>query len=164
MDIWFPGDTVNMAIGQGDLLVTPLQLALAYSIIANGGIKYTPHLAMQAKDGNGGIVIDYSNPEFIDLELEPGYIGMIEEGLSLVTKSGTAAYRFTGFPISEIPIAGKTGTAEVYGKQDYAWFASYAPIGDPEYVVIVMLEQAGGGSSSAAPIARHIYDYIYDMR
>jgi penicillin-binding protein 2 len=164
MDIWFPGDTVNMAIGQGDLLVTPLQLALAYSVIANGGIKYTPHLAMQAKDSHGDIAVDYTDPEFSDLELKPDYVEMIEEGLELVTKSGTAAYRFVGFPLSEIPIAGKTGTAEVYGKQDFAWFASYAPIGDPEYVVVVMLEQAGGGSSSAAPIARQIYDYLYDMR
>lgn len=163
LDIWFPGDTVNMSIGQGDLLVSPLQLAVAYSVIANRGVKYTPHLALQVKDHEGDTMIDFSEPEFSDLELSQYNIGLIEEGLELVTKSGTAAYRFTGFPLDEIPIAGKTGTAEVAGKQDYAWFASYAPIGNPEYIVVVALEQAGGGSSSAAPVARQIYDYIYDL-
>jgi penicillin-binding protein 2 len=161
--IWFPGDTVNMAIGQGYLLATPLQMAQAYAIIANGGIEYTPHLAREIRDCNGDIFIDLDRSEYEDLDMDNSYINIIETGLELVVKEGTAASRFRDFPLNEIQVAGKTGTSEVAGKQDYAWFASYAPIGDPQYVVVVMLEEAGGGSKSAAPIAEKIYKYLFNL-
>ena len=91
-------------------------------------------------------------------------IGQIEDGFEMVTgPGGTAAYTFRNFPLKEIPIAGKTGTVEVAGKQDYAWFASYGPIGNPEYVIVVMLEEAGGGGSNASPIAEKIYRYLFGL-
>jgi penicillin-binding protein 2 len=88
----------------------------------------------------------------------------MEKRIGLVTTQGTAASTFRDFPLKEIPIAGKTGTAEVAGKQDYGWFASFAPIGNPEYIIVVSLEQSGFGSSSAAPIAEKIYEYLFNVK
>jgi len=165
--IWYPGDTVNMSIGQGDVLTTPLQMASAYSILINRGIKITPHVGYMIKDYGGNTVAtaeDLSgqkNSENLDLNRE--YCEIIEKGLKAVVSQGTAAGRFAGFPLNDIAVAGKTGTAEVAGKQDYAWFVCYAPVENPQYLIVVMLEQAGGGSSSAAPVARKIMDYIYGV-
>jgi len=162
--VWYPGDTVNISIGQGDLLVTPLQMAVAYSIAANRGIHYEPHLVKEIRDPYGDAYTGDTTLNWKDIELNEYYLEIIEDGLDMVTSpGGTAAYTFRDFPTDEIPIAGKTGTAEVYGKQDYAWFASYAPIGNPEYVIVVMLEQAGGGGSNASPIAEKIYRYLFGL-
>ncbi|MBM3712222.1 MAG: penicillin-binding protein 2 [Actinobacteria bacterium] len=161
--IWFPGDTVNMSIGQGDVLTTPLQMALAYSIIANNGLKVTPHIGKEVRDKGGNLFIELENDEIVDLSLNKEYLDIIEKGLGLVVTSGTAASRFLNFPLKEIPVAGKTGTAEVLGKQDYAWFVCYAPISDPQYLIVVMLEQAGGGSRACAPMARKILEYLFNL-
>ncbi len=162
--VWYPGDSVNMAIGQGYLLVTPLQLAEAYSILANRGMKYTPHLVNKVKDDSGNVFIDLSKSEYEDLNLSSNFVNIIEEGLYLaVSQGGTASSIFRDLPLNEIPVAGKTGTAEIVGKQDCAWFASYAPIGNPEYVIVVMLEEAGSGGKSAAPIAEKIYRYLFNI-
>jgi len=161
--IWFPGDTVNMAIGQGDLLVTPLQLADAYMVIANKGLKYKPHLLKSIKDEGDENLFDYKFDDYEDLELNQAYLNTIESGLNLVTKQGTASSAFANFPLDEIPVAGKTGTAEFAGRQDYAWFACYAPIGNPQYVIAIMLEEAGGGGKNVAPIARKILEYLFHL-
>lgn len=161
--IWFPGDTVNMGIGQGDVLVSPLQLAYAYMTLANRGKQYVPHVLKEIKDESGANVADLSQSKFNDLELNQEYVNIIESGLNQVTRQGTGASAFRTFPLDKIPVAGKTGTAEFWGHQDYAWFASYAPIGNPQYVVAVMLEEAGGGGANAAPIAEKIYEYLYHI-
>ncbi|MCE5329470.1 penicillin-binding protein 2, partial [bacterium] len=161
--IWFPGDTVNMAIGQGDVSVTPLQLAYAYMTVANRGIQYTPHFLKNIKDESEENIINLPEKKYNDLELNQEYVNIIENGFNLVTKQGTGSSAFRSFPLDEIPVAGKTGTAEFAGRQDYAWFASYAPIGNPQYVVAVMLEQAGGGGANAAPVAEKIYEYLYHI-
>lgn len=160
--IWFPGDTVNMSIGQGDVLSTPLQMAQAYSIIVNRGLKYTPHFLKEVKDAEGNTYLD-AEANYEDLNLNKEYLDMIEKGLGLVVTGGTAASRFLGFPLDEIPVAAKTGTAEVLGKQDYGWFATYAPIGNPEYIIVGMIEQGGYGSNSVAPIAEKIYEYLFNV-
>ncbi|OQA22524.1 MAG: Stage V sporulation protein D [Actinobacteria bacterium ADurb.Bin346] len=161
--VWFPGDTVNMAIGQGDLLVTPLQMANAYAILVNRGIKNVPHFGMEVRDENGDVFTKLGEGGSVDLEMNKEYMDLIEQGLKLVVSQGTAASRFMQFPLKKIPVAGKTGTAEVIGKQDYGWFVTYAPAGNPEYIIVVMLEQAGGGSNSAAPIAEKIYEYLFNL-
>lgn len=162
--VWFPGDTVNMAIGQGDLLVTPLQMAVAYSTAANRGIQYEPHLVKEIRDPEGEPFVESTIANWKEIDLDEHYLEIMEDGFGMVTgPGGTAAYTFRNFPISEIPIAGKTGTAEVAGKQDYAWFASYGPIGNPEYIIVVMLEEAGGGGSNASPIAEKIYRYLFGL-
>ncbi len=161
--VWFPGDTVNMAIGQGDLLVTPLQMTYAYSTLLNRGLEMTPHLGKEVRDTQGNIFIELDEEEPADLKFDGENIDIIEQGLELVVKNGTAAGRFLGFPLDEISLAGKTGTAEVVGKQDYGWFVCYAPVENPKYIITVMLEQAGGGSRSAAPIAREILEYLFNL-
>lgn len=161
--VWFPGDSVNMAIGQGDLLVTPLQMAQAYSILINRGLKYEPHIGMEVRDPDGKNLIDLGDSHSENLVLDNGYMEIIEKGLTQVVASGTASGRFAGFPLKDIPVAGKTGTAEVIGKQDFGWFVCYAPADDPQYLIVVMLEQAGGGSSSAAPVAKKILEYLFEL-
>ncbi|MCJ7665706.1 MAG: penicillin-binding protein 2 [Actinobacteria bacterium] len=162
--VWFPGDTVNMAIGQGDLLVTPIQMAMVYSTVANRGMQYEPHLVKEIRDPLGELFIESTMVNWKEIDLNENYLEIMEDGFGMVTSpGGTAAYTFRNFPISEIPIAGKTSTAEVSGKQDYAWFASYGPIGNPEYVIVVMLEEAGGGGSNASPIAEKIYRYLFGL-
>ncbi len=162
--VWFPGDTVNMTIGQGDLLVTPLQMAQAFSILANRGIEYSPHLIKEIRDSEGNLFPDSSIQEYQDLKLNEYFIEIIEDGLvQVVSQGGTAASVFRDFPLDIIPVAGKTGTAEFYGRQDYAWFASYAPVGNPEYVIVAMLEEAGSGGSNVAPIIEEIYRYLFNI-
>lgn len=163
-DIWFPGDTVNMAIGQGDLLVTPLQLAQAYSILANRGLEYQPYLVKEIRDSEGNLFLDSSEGKYQDLNLDEYFIKIIEDGMvQVVNPGGTAASVFSDFPLDIYPIAGKTGTAESPPKQDYAWFASYAPVGSPQYVIVAMLEEAGGGGSNVAPMIEKIYRYLFNI-
>ena len=162
--VWFPGDTVNMTIGQGDLLVTPLQLAQAFSILADRGIKYMPYLVKEIRDAGGNLFPESSREQYQDLDLDEYFIEIIEDGLvQVVSPGGTAASAFWNFPLNKIPVAGKTGTAEFFGKQDYAWFASYAPVGNPEYVIVAMLEEAGSGGSNVAPIVEKIYEYLFNI-
>jgi len=161
--VWYPGDTVNMSIGQGDLGVTPLQMAQAYMILANRGRYTVPHLVKEIRDYRGELFLEVEATSKEMPDVNEHYMDIIEEGLYLVVKEGTAASRFLGFPLDELPIAGKTGTAEFVGKQNFGWFASYAPIDSPKYVVVAMLEEAGGGSASAAPLARDIYQYLFNL-
>ena len=162
--VWYRGDTVNMAIGQGDLMVTPLQMVQAFSILANRGIQYTPYIVKEIRDTEGNLFPDNSREEYKDLNLDKHFIEIIEDGLvQVVGPGGTAAGAFRNFPLDEYPVAGKTGTAEFVGRQDYGWFASYAPVGNPEYVVVVMLEEAGSGGSNVAPIVEKIYRYLFNI-
>ncbi len=163
LSLWYPGDSVNLAIGQGDLRTTPLQMAQAYMMVANRGSYTTPHLVREVRDFSGDLFLEVEG-EQREMELIDKYhLEVIEQGLYQVVTSGTAAGRFLGFPLDRIPVAGKTGTAEFVGRQNFGWFASYAPVGDPQYVVVAMLEEAGGGSASAAPLVRKIYDYLYNL-
>jgi len=161
--VWYPGDTVNMSIGQGDLLVSPLQIAQSYMILANRGNYEQVHLLKDIRDYTGEAFLPIEVGQHNELNLNQEYVDIIEQGLGLVVSEGTSASRFIGFPLSEIPIAGKTGTAEFAGRQDFAWFASYAPMDDPQYVVVAMLEEAGGGSTAVAPLVREIYSYLFNL-
>lgn len=161
--VWFPGDTVNMSIGQGDVLVTPLQMAYSYMAVADRGIQHVPHILKDISEDGGENLFDYSVGEVRDLNLNQDYLNTIETGLYFVSKQGTAANAFSGFPMNEFPVAGKTGTAEFAGRQDYAWFTCYAPIDNPKYVIAIMLEEAGGGGRNVAPIARRILEYLFNI-
>jgi penicillin-binding protein 2 len=154
-----------MAIGQGDLLVTPLQLAAAYGAIANGGTLYQPELGMKVMDVSQ-TVTSLAPKVTRQLPVNPQAIGVIQQGLAGVAVQqplGTAVGAFAGFPFDKVSVASKTGTADINGKQPYAWFASYAPADHPQYVVVVMLEQAGHGGETAAPIARRILEGLFNL-
>ncbi len=153
MQQWLPGDTVNLAIGQGDLLVTPLQIADAYAGIANGGDVMKPHVLKQVLGPNGKAVIKAKPEVAFATKTSKRNLASMRSSLVRVTQTGTAAGVFRTFPIT---VAGKTGTAEVYGKDDMAWFVGFAPAQNPKYCVAVVVEQGGHGGSVAGPAARQI--------
>jgi penicillin-binding protein 2 len=159
---WLPGYTINMSIGQGDVLATPLQLANSYAAIANGGTLHQPHLGMKLMDGSEEVK-NLDNYGSRSVEVSPEHLQAIRSSLEAVTTVGTAASTFVNSPLNAIGVAGKTGTAEISRKQPYAWFAAYAPARDPQYVVAVMLEEGGHGGETAAPIARRIFEGIFKL-
>ncbi len=162
---WRGGDAVNSSIGQGDVLTTPLQVAAAYAAVANGGTLYAPHVGQQLVSPDGTSVRAIEPVVLGSLGLEAEELAVIQQGLHDVVMAarGTGRGAFSGFPLDQIAVAGKTGTAELKPKVPYAWFAAYAPIENPQYVVVVSVEQGGGGSQTAAPIARRIYEAIFDL-
>jgi penicillin-binding protein 2 len=152
-----PGYAANFAIGQGEVLVTPLQLARAYAALANGGKVFAPRIAKRIVAADGRVLREVKPPVEGRLPISRRALEYIRAGLRDVTRSGTAAGAFAGFPLDEHPIAGKTGTAEVFGKEDTSWFASF----DKRYAVVVMVAQGGGGGETAAPAAAEIWKAIH---
>lgn len=157
---WFPGDTVNMGIGQGDILATPLQMANVYAAIANGGTIYQPRVVKTIVSTSKKSRYDLPPVVSGKLGLAPEQIAAIRNGLRQVTKTGTGAGAFAGFALD---VPGKTGTSEVFGKDDYAFFVGFAPDDDPKYVVAVVIEQGGHGGSAAAPVVRQVLSDIYGL-
>lgn len=146
---WYPGDTLHMAIGQGFVLTTPLQILAVTSMIASDGILYQPKLLLNEK------------PKVLASNLLPGpQVEIIKDGLKLVPKQGGTAWPFFTFPIET---AGKTGTAE-YGdpkNRTHAWYTSYAPANDPKIALTVLVEGGGEGSNVAAPVAKEAYRFYF---
>ncbi|HEX6569814.1 MAG TPA: penicillin-binding protein 2, partial [Acidimicrobiales bacterium] len=156
---WRAGDSVNMAIGQGDVLVTPLQLANGYATFANGGTRYVPQMALRAEAYQTGEVTKEFAPEVAaEVPLPPNVRQPLYDGLVNVPIGGTAARAFAGFPLDTYPIAGKTGTAQVDDKADTAVFAAFGPAPAPKYAISVFLEESGFGGTAAAPVARALFE------
>ena len=155
---WFAGDNVNLAIGQGETTVTPLQLANAYATFANGGTLYQPRVAAAVRDRAGKLVRQLDPIVNKKVNLPPQVHDPILAGLAGAVNDpkGTAHGAFAGFPFDKLSVAGKTGTAQVRGKQDTALFVAIAPVEAPQYVLSVVMEESGFGGSSAAPVARRI--------
>ncbi|MCU1693501.1 MAG: penicillin-binding protein 2 [Frankiales bacterium] len=154
------GDAANFAIGQGDTLVTPLQLATVYAAIANGGTVLEPHVARALLSADGSTVREVRPKVRGHVPVSKDDLAFLREALHGVTTEGTARGSFGGFPVA---VAGKTGTGEVAGKQDTAWFASFAPVQDPQLVVVGMVSQGGTGATTAAPMVREVYDALYGV-
>ncbi len=154
-DGWARGDAVNLAIGQGYLQATPLQLALAYAAIANGGDIFVPRLVEKAESSDPAGNKTFPPQVKSKLPVSEANLAEIRKALVGVAQNGTAAQAFAG---SKIRIAGKTGTAESGLEQPHAWFACYAPADKPKYVVVVCLENQGFGNALAAPTARKLID------
>lgn len=157
---WFPGDTVNLAIGQGDLLVTPLQVADVYAAVANGGSLYRPHIVKSIIGLDGRKIYEAPDKIVGRLDLTAAEMTSLRRGLRRVVIDGTGAGAFSGFPVQ---VSGKTSTAEVAGKDDFSGFVGYAPSEDPKYVVSVIIEQGGHGGTSAAPAARRVLADIFKV-
>jgi penicillin-binding protein 2 len=152
---WSAGDNVNLAVGQGDLQADPLQMAVAYATIANGGSVPRPHVGMMVEDAAGRVVREIDPPPARQLRIEPEWRETILAGLHDAAQSpgGTSYEVFGGFPV---PVAGKTGTAERPGHADQSWYVVLAPYPDPEIVVAVTFEEGGFGAETAAPAALQI--------
>lgn len=157
---WYAGDNVNLAIGQGETVVTPLQLANAYATFANGGTVFAPRVAARILKPGGQPERDLPPSVVRQLPLPPNIRGPIVQGLNgaVADPRGTARGAFVGFPLDRFPVAGKTGTAQVVGKNDTAVFAAFAPSNAPQYAVSVFMEESGFGGSAAAPVARRVFE------
>jgi penicillin-binding protein 2 len=156
--IWYPGNSVNLAIGQGYLAVTPLQLAVAYAALANGGRVLRPHLARAIVGDGGEVLHTFRLPARARVQLHD--VWAIRTGLYAATHdpSGTSSAIFARFPVA---VAGKTGTAQAPAGSDHSWFASWAPAWRPRVVVVVLIEHGGFGAVAAAPAARAIYQALF---
>jgi penicillin-binding protein 2 len=165
-EVWLPGDYIQMAIGQGYVTVTPMQLATAYAAIANGGKLCQPHLVDRIERPDGTLARRVSGHcGQHELPYTQAEIDYIKNALATVTQSGgTAGLAFSGFPLSTYPVAGKTGTAQRPPFQDTSWFAAIVPASDPQYVVVAMVEQGGHGSTSAAPIVRQVIEGLLGIQ
>ena len=157
---WYLSETFDAAIGQGFNLVTPLQAAMVMGEIAADGKRYQPHLVQRIVDVNGNTVREFQPKLLSELDVNPSIIRNVQDGLHQVTKIGTAARVFAGFPID---IAGKTGTSENSQGRDHGWFVAYGPYVNPNIVVAVIVEQGGFGSVSAVPIGRKILEAAFHL-
>ncbi|HEX6583814.1 MAG TPA: penicillin-binding protein 2 [Thermoleophilaceae bacterium] len=160
---WSVGDNINLSVGQGDLLSNPLQMAVAYAAIANGGRVLRPRLGLRIEDASGRALQQLDAPTARRLKISKANRDAILEGLygAANEPGGTSTPVFEGFPI---PIAGKTGTAEHVGKPDQSWYVALAPYPNPKYVVAVTDEAGGFGADTAAPMARRILAELLDVK
>jgi penicillin-binding protein 2 len=155
---WTEGQTINLSIGQGTLQVSPLQLAVAYSTLANGGTVVRPHVADALIRGASVKPLHFKPIRKLKLV----NLWAIRQGLYDAAHIGTSAAVFGDF---SIPVAGKTGTAESGpGRDDHSWYASWAPAGNPKVVVVVMIEHGGFGAQAAAPAAKEIYQAFFKVK
>ncbi len=168
---WYAGETISLGIGQGYNAFTMLQLAQATAIVADGGMKHRPHLALAMRNTVSGQVVPLPQPPAENLGYTAANVAVIREGLTSVVTSGTARGVFAG---AGYQAAGKTGTAQAVTQakntkynaraleehqRDHALFMAYAPANNPKIALAVIVENAGWGAGSAAPIARRVFDY-----
>jgi penicillin-binding protein 2 len=168
--LWKPGDSIQLAIGQGDLLVTPLQMARFYALLANGGRLVTPHLLKEVESPNGAPVPVPPQPAPRPVGLDPAALQVVQKGLWEAThlSFGTSYSVFGKFPVS---IAGKTGTAEKVvtlpgytGIQSQSWWCGYGPVASPTLVVCAVIENGGHGGTAAAPAAAQVFATFFHVK
>ena len=163
---WYPGETISVAIGQGYVTVTPIQMAKIIATISNNGVEHQPQLVRGIRRRNTGEIETLPASKSVSLGLQPNFVKSIQDSLASVVSHGTA--RRANSPL--VTIAGKTGTSQVIALQpdkeketpkefrDHAWFVSYAPFENPQIAVAVLAEHSGHGGSAAAPLARQLIE------
>lgn len=157
---WYLGETFDAAIGQSYNLATPLQMAMVYASIANGGFRYQPYLVSRVDNLDGTPYKIFSPKKVGTLPVSQANLALIQNALrGVMGRNGTGGFLFEHYPIS---IAGKSGTAETNGI-DNGWFVAYAPFEKPEIVVLVMFEHSGFGSDSAAPVVKSLMDAYFHV-
>ena len=154
------GDAVNFAIGQGDTIVTPLQLARAYAALSNGGTLWEPRVGKAIVGPDGRVIKKIPPKKASNVKVSKSDLKYIDTALQGVSTTGTMSWRLIDFPLDKVKIRSKTGSAEVYGKQSTSWVASY----DKQYVVLMMVSQGGTGSGTSGPAVRKIWETLYGVR
>ncbi|MGW3112663.1 penicillin-binding protein 2 [Streptomyces sp. NPDC001091] len=154
------GDSINYSIGQGDTLVTPIQEAVIYGAVANGGTMYHPSIGKAVISADGKSVRELKPRKSGKLPVSKATLKGMDDAFAGVITRGTAAWKFGGWPQNKIPLHGKTGTAEVYGKQTTSWLATYSK----DYTVIMTIAQAGTGSGASGEAVRNIYSALYGVQ
>ncbi|MFG2861303.1 penicillin-binding protein 2 [Streptomyces sioyaensis] len=152
-------DSINYAIGQGDTLVTPIQMATIYGAISNGGTLYDPTVGKAIVSPDGKHIQRIQPHAHGKLPVSKKTLGQMDGALAGVATRGTAAWRFGGWPQDKIPMHAKTGTAEVYGKQTTSWFATYTK----DFTIVMTISQGGTGSGASGPAVRNIYNALYGV-
>lgn len=171
---WTTGDSYNMAIGQGYVLATPLQVLVSVAAVANGGTIYQPQIVRQVVDASGGLQRDFQPKPVRNVGVDPALMATVQEGMwAAVNSAGGTAY---GAKLDTVTVAGKTGTAEFceYIPEEgdcrrdekgflpfHAWFVSYAPYEDPEIAIVAFVYDGGEGSEVAVPVARSVLEYYF---
>jgi penicillin-binding protein 2 len=160
--IWYTGNNLELAFGQGGTVITPIEQAVAYATFANGGTRYVPQVAAGMVNARGKVVrtvapkvaghVTYSSSNY--QALLQGFEGVVQN------PKGTAYGDFTGFPLATFPLAGKTGTATTNEQQPNSWFVGWGPVPDPKYLIAVVVQGGGLGSQAAAPVVRQGFDYL----
>jgi penicillin-binding protein 2 len=163
-NIWTAGQAIIASIGQGYIAVTPLQLAEGYAALANGGTLYSPRVGAEVLSPTGKVVEQITPPVDGHLPASGATLAYIRSALQGVITSGTAAGTFGGFPLKQVCVAGKTGTAQVFGKNSTSVFASFAPCNNPKFVVVVMIPDSGYGADVSGPAVRQIWDALYGLQ
>ncbi len=160
---WTVGDSVNLAVGQGDLQANPLQMATAYAAIANGGNIVRPHVGMKVEDPKGQVVQQIDPADQRHVKIKPAYRTLILNALHNAAQrsDGTSYPVFGNYPIG---VAGKTGTAQRTGYEDQSWYVALAPYPNPKIVVAATIEQGGFGADAAAPATREILNAYFEQR
>ena len=167
---WFPGETISVAIGQGYVTVTPLQLANMMAAVANGGKLFRPYLVSKVESLDGATVREYGPDLIRNIELKPDTLGRVQRGLADVVHGPGGTGAAARSPL--VRVAGKTGTAQViemkgaylksehlsYENRDHAWFVAYGPVEDPQIAVAILVEHGGHGGDAAAPIAKKLFE------
>ncbi|GGY63734.1 penicillin-binding protein 2 [Streptomyces olivaceoviridis] len=154
------GDSINYSIGQGDTLVTPIQEAVIYGAVANGGTMYQPTIGKAIISADGKTVREIKPTKRGRLPVSQATLKGMDDAFAGVITRGTAAWKFGGWPQDKIPLHAKTGTAEVYGKQTTSWLATYSK----DYTVIMTIAQAGTGSGASGEAVRNIYSALYGVQ
>jgi penicillin-binding protein 2 len=159
---WSAGDNVNLSIGQGFLLTTPLQMCRLTAAVANGGTLYRPQVVQRIGSNETEPEIQYQADAIGRLPITEGTLEAIRKGMKGATTSprGTATHRFVGF---SVPVAGKTGTAQNVGELPHSWFVGYLPADEPEIAIVAMIENSGEGSQFAAPLFRQVAALYYGL-
>lgn len=157
---WYLGDTYHLSIGQGDVLVTPLQMTMSLAAIANGGILYQPQIVDKIIDTEGNLVKDIPVQKMADGFIDSENIKIVQEGMRQAVLTGSAR-ALAGLSVKA---AGKTGTAQ-FGSQGetHAWFIGYAPYDNPEIVITVLVEAGGQGHEAAAPVAKEVLQWYFSQ-
>ncbi|MDQ1746636.1 MAG: penicillin-binding protein 2 [Frankiaceae bacterium] len=163
-----PGDQLNEDIGQGSVLASPLQMAVAYAALANGGTVFEPRLVKAIVAPDGTLVRNVPAPVRGHLPVSPGALDYIRNAMYDVPLKGTAQDAFKGFPMAQVRVGGKTGTAEVDQQHGYAtaWFASFAGLASdpkPRFVTVIMVDRGGQGGVVAAPSVREVWDSVFGL-
>jgi penicillin-binding protein 2 len=162
--LWRGGDAINMSVGQGDVDATPLQMAVVYAAVANGGSVLQPHLGMKVISPSGRVLKTIGVTVRSLVKAPASAFRYVERALSEVPQRGTAVFPYRNWPFSRIPVAAKTGSSEIAGKQPFSWFASYAPADNPQYVAVSVVEEAGFGSQVSGPVVRRIMDELFGLK
>jgi len=152
---------MDLAIGQGAFEATPLQVAISYAALANGGQVMEPRVVGSVINSGGETIKRFRSSLIRSVPITSSTRSSLLADLNLVVSSGTARAAFSDFGDGLDQIGGKTGTAEISANKDnHAWFVGVAPISDPQYIVVVLVEEGGSGGRIAAPVARHILQYL----